>query len=311
MARLADVEIPEARYRSARPNRHRGLKGWTVDIGLFNMNAGPCSWPDGAERIARLAEELNYESLWMGEHVVVPSPRVPPSPIEPTARMLDPLVALSFLAAVTERILLGTGIIILPQRNPLILAKQVASLDVLSHGRLLLGIGVGYLEPEFRAIGVPLTDRGTRSDEYLVAMRRLWTDDEPAFDGKYASFSGIDAHPRPATPGGPPVIVGGNTPAAFRRAVSSGHGWYGFALTPEDSERAIAGLRAAAERVERADTLGTLSISVTPRGHVDAAAAANYADLGVDRLVLLPPRADDIEVWAQYVSDHAPGQLLR
>jgi alkanesulfonate monooxygenase SsuD/methylene tetrahydromethanopterin reductase-like flavin-dependent oxidoreductase (luciferase family) len=152
VARLADVEIPEARYRSARPNRHRGLKGWTVDIGLFNMNAGPCSWPDGAERIARLAEELNYESLWMGEHVVVPSPRVPPSPIEPTARMLDPLVALSFLAAVTERILLGTGIIILPQRNPLILAKQVASLDVLSHGRLLLGIGVGYLEPEFRAV---------------------------------------------------------------------------------------------------------------------------------------------------------------
>lgn len=286
------------------------LKGWTVDIGLFNMNSGPCSRPDGAVRIARLAEELNYESLWMGEHVVVPSPRVPPSPIEPTTPMLDPLVALSFLAAATDRILLGTGIVILPQRNPLVLAKQVASLDVLSQGRLLLGIGVGYLEPEFRAIGVPLTDRGARSDEYLAAMRHLWTDDEPAFDGKYVSFSGIDAYPRPATPDGPPIIVGGSTPAAFRRAVSSGHGWYGFALTPEDTARSIAGLRTAAEQVERAHALGNLSISVTPRGHIDAAAAASYAGLGVDRLVLLPPRDDDIELWAQHVSDHAPGQLL-
>src|ERR1700761_559250 len=130
-----------------------------MDLGLFNINSGPCSWPDGAERIARLAEELGYESLWMGEHVVAPSPRVAPSPIEPTARMLDPLVALSFLAAVTRHVRLGTGIIILPQRNPLVLAKQVASLDVLARGRLLLGLGVGYLAPEFAAIGVPLEDR--------------------------------------------------------------------------------------------------------------------------------------------------------
>jgi alkanesulfonate monooxygenase SsuD/methylene tetrahydromethanopterin reductase-like flavin-dependent oxidoreductase (luciferase family) len=141
-------------------------------------------------------------------------------------------------------------------------------------------------------------------------MRRLWSDEEPAFEGRYVNFSGVDAYPRPVAPGGPPVIVGGNTPAAFRRAVSRGNGWYGFALTPEQAESSIAGLGVAAGQVERRGALGSLSISVTPRGRVDRAMANRYADLGVDRLVLLPPRADDIEVWAQFVAEHAPGQLV-
>jgi len=281
-----------------------------VEVGLINLNAGPCSWPEGAARIARLAEELGYDSLWVGEHVVVPSPRVPPSPLEPDTRILDPLVSLSFLAGATSTVLLATGIIILPQRNPLVLAKQVASLDVLCQGRLLLGVGVGYLEPEFRALGVPLSDRGTRADEYLDAMGHLWSDEEPAFEGRYVNFSGVDAYPRPVTPGGPPIIVGGQTPAAFRRAVSRGSGWYGFALTPEQTESSIAGLRVAAGEVERSGALGPLSISVTARGRVDRAMASRYADLGVDRLVLRPPRADDIEAWAQFVAEHAPGQLV-
>jgi probable F420-dependent oxidoreductase len=281
-----------------------------VEIGLFNMNGGPCSRPEEAERIARLAEALGYDSLWMGEHVVAPSPRVPPSPIEPTAPLLDPLVGLSFLAGVTRTILLATGIIILPQRNPLVLAKQAASVDVLSGGRLLLGVGVGYLEPEFRALGVPLADRGTRSDEYLDAMRSLWVDDEPAFAGRYVAFSGVDAYPRPVTPGGPPIVIGGHSPAAYRRAVSRGHGWYGFALSLEATEEALAGLRRATEEVDRADSLGTLSISVTPRGRIDAAGAARYAGLGVDRLVLSPPREDGVDDWARFVEEHAPGRFL-
>jgi probable F420-dependent oxidoreductase len=246
----------------------------------------------------------------MGEHVVAPSPRVAPSPVEPTTPLLDPLIALSFLAGVTREIRLATGIIILPQRNPLVLAKQVASLDVLSGGRLLLGLGVGYLEPEFRALGVPLADRGARSDEYLDAMRHLWADESPAFDGRYVSFTGVDAYPRPLQPEGPPVIIGGHTPPAFRRAVGRGHGWYGFALTPEQTQAALDGLREAAERVERPDGLGPLSITVTPRGDIDAAAAARYADLGVDRLVLLPPEGDDVETWAQFLGAHAPAALL-
>jgi probable F420-dependent oxidoreductase len=281
-----------------------------MDIGLFNVNSGPCSRPAGAERIARQADAAGYESLWMGEHVVAPSPRVAPSPIEPTTAMLDPLVALAFLAGLTSQVRLGTGIIILPQRNPLVLAKQVASLDVLSGGRLLLGLGVGYLEPEFRAIGVPLADRGTRSDEYLAAMRHLWADEAPAFDGKYVSFSGIDAYPRPVRAEGPPVVIGGHSPAAYRRAVAHGQGWYGFALSPEATATCLAGLRQAAEDVERPAGLGSLSITVTPRGRIARAAAARYAELGVDRLVLLPPGGDeDIETWARFVDEHAPATL--
>ena len=166
-------------------------------IGLFAVNSHVCAEPEAAVRIAELAESLGYDSLWAGEHVVVPSPRVDPSPMEPEEPILDPLVALAHLAARTERIRLGTGVIILPQRNPLVLAKQVASLDVLSGGRLILGIGVAYLEPEMRAVGVPMEGRGTRSDEYLAAMRSLWEDDTPAFRGRFVDFEGVDAHPRP------------------------------------------------------------------------------------------------------------------
>src|SRR5207344_3586317 len=110
--------------------------------------------------LARLAEDLGYESVWAGEHVVLPSPRVAPAPMEPTDAIIDPLVWLAFVAAATSRVRLGTGIIILPQRNPLVLAKQAASVDVLSQGRLILGIGAGYLEPEMSAIGVSMRERG-------------------------------------------------------------------------------------------------------------------------------------------------------
>ena len=124
--------------------------------------------------------------------------------MEPTDAILDPLVWLAFVAAATTRVRLGTGIIILPQRQPLVLAKQVASLDVLSGGRLVLGVGAGYLEPELRAIGVPMSERGSRTDEHLDVMRALWTEPGPvSFHGRYTDVDGIDAHPRPVQAGGP------------------------------------------------------------------------------------------------------------
>src|SRR5947208_7839549 len=146
-------------------------KEHTMKFGLFAMNMGVCSHPEVATRVAQAAEAAGFDSLWAGEHVVLPSPRTPASPMDPQDPILDPVVTLTFLAAQTRQILLGTGIIILPQRNPLVLAKELASLDVLSGGRLILGIGVGYLEPEFRALGIPFEDRGERADEYLAAMR--------------------------------------------------------------------------------------------------------------------------------------------
>ncbi len=256
-------------------------------LGAFGINAGVVHGREATQRAALLVEELGFDSIWAGEHVVAPSPRVPPSPMEPDDPMLDPLVHLAFVAAITERVLLATGIIILPQRNPLVLAKQAASLDVLSGGRLVLGIGAGYLEPELTAVGVPMAGRGERTDDHLAAMRSLWSEPGPVeHHGPYVDFAGVDAHPRPLQPGGPRIVVGGHTPAAFRRAVAHGHGWYGFALTPEDAARCSEGLRAAAEAVDRPSHLGRLEISVTPRRRLDAAALGAFAAAGVDRLVI-------------------------
>jgi probable F420-dependent oxidoreductase len=257
-----------------------------VRLGVFGINSGPTVGPGETARLARLVEELGFDSIWAGEHVVVPSPRVAPSPMEPTDPIVDPLVHLGFVAAATERVLLATGIVILPQRNPLVLAKQAASLDVLSGGRLMLGIGAGYLEPELTALGVPMADRGARTDDYLAAMRALWNEPGPvAHDGRFVSFAGVDAHPRPAQPGGPRIVVGGYTPAAFRRAVAHAHGWYGFALTPDDATQCLAGLRQAADEVARPAELGALEISVTPRRRLDPETVESFAAAGVHRLV--------------------------
>src|SRR5262249_54072469 len=160
--------------------------------------------PKVAARVARAAEAAGFESLWVGEHVVLPDPQAPPSPLPPLSVMLDPTVSLAFLAAHTTKGRLGTRIIILPQRNPLVLAKELASLDVLSGGRLIFGIGIGYLEPEFAALGVPFERKGARSEEFLGAMLALWTMDKPRFEGRFVSYSNIQARPQPAQKPHPP-----------------------------------------------------------------------------------------------------------
>jgi len=257
-------------------------------FGLFNINNNACSHPDTLAAVARAAEAAGFESLWTGEHVVLPDPQVPPSPVPPQGRMLDGGIALTFAAAVTSTIRLGTGIIILPQRNPLVLAKELASLDVLSKGRLIFGVGVGYLEPEFRALGISMDDRNGKTLEYLEAMTAIWSMDKPAYHGRYVSFEGVDAHPRPVQRPTPPIVMGGHTAAAYRRAVTHANGWYGFALDTARTEACLEGLRQAAERYERPAHLGELEISVTPAGRTDAAAVERFSELGVHRLVLLP-----------------------
>jgi probable F420-dependent oxidoreductase len=282
----------------------------SLTLGLFSMTSGPCSHPEGAARVARAAEAAGFDSLWGGEHVVLPDPRVPPSPLEPEDRITDPIVALAFLAAHTARIRLGTGIIILPQRNPLVLAKQLATLDVLSGGRLIFGVGVGYLEPEFRALGVPFETRGAATDEYLAAMRAIWTEARPEHRGRLVNFSGVQAHPQPVQKPLPPIVIGGHTDAAFRRAVEQGHGWYGFALDEEGTRRCLDGLKAAAARYARPSGLGPLHISVTPRPTrggeaMDRASADRFAALGVHRLILIPPRALDASGLERFVEKAA------
>ncbi len=275
-----------------------------MKLGLFDMGAGPCLDPQVLLAVARHAEAARLESLWCGEHIVLPDPRVPPSPMEPTDPILDLVIALTFAAAVTQTIRLGTGVVILPQRNPLVLAKELASLDVLSGGRLIFGIGVGYLEPEFRAVGVPLRDHGPRSDDYLAAMRAIWSQPRPSHAGRFASFSGVNAYPRPIQQPTPELVVGGHTMPAYRRSVEQASGWYGFGLDHAATAESLRGLREAAERYPRPPELPSLEISITPPYEVDAldpAVLARYAELGVHRLILRAPRGADASALHAYV----------
>jgi probable F420-dependent oxidoreductase len=273
-------------------------------VGLFalNQHAGP----EAIARIAPLAEELGYDSLWTGEHVVVPDPREPPSPMEPLDPILDPLIALAFAAAHTERMRLATGIVILPQRNPLVLAKQLASLDSVSGGRLIFGMGVGYLEPEMTAIGIPMERRGTRAVEYLGAMRALWGQEQPAFEGEFVRFAGVNAHPRPVQH--PlPVVMAGHSAAAHRRAARHADGWYGFMLKPDETTEQLEGLRRCLAGAGR--ELSAFEVSVTPRGRTDSEAVAAWGRLGVNRLVLMPPAGASLDEVEDFVRAHAPDRL--
>jgi probable F420-dependent oxidoreductase len=258
-----------------------------MKMGLFGIGSGPCADPEVALSVAQAAEAAGFESIWTGEHVVLPDPQAPPSPARPEFPMLHPSTILAYLAGVTERVKLGTGIVLLPQRNPVVLAKELASLDVVSGGRLLFGLGVGYLEAEFRALGVPFEERGARADEYIDAIKALWTQEQPAFEGRHVSFGGIQARPRPLQQPHPPFIVGGASPPALRRAVTKGNGWYGFALDVDGTAKALEGLREAANEVERPADLGRLEISVTPSRIPDSETVQQLEDLGVDRIVSL------------------------
>jgi probable F420-dependent oxidoreductase len=190
--------------------------------------------------VAELAEELGYDSLWAGEHLSFHNP------------ILDLGVALSAFAAWTERIALGAGILLLPLRHPGLVAKQAASLDYLSGGRLLLGVGVGGEgEKDFEAAGVPVSERGARADESIVALRELFAEPPASFHGGFYRFDGVVIGPRAAQPDGPPILVGGNSPAAQRRAGTLGDGWLPYLISARRYEEGIAAVRAHAAAASR------------------------------------------------------------
>ncbi len=276
-----------------------------LKFGLYGLLRGSGIEPDTLARRARLAEEAGFESLWVGDHIALPAE------MDGTQPRLEVVAAVSYLAAVTTRIRLGFGVIVLPQRQPVLLAKQLSSIDILSKGRLTVGIGVGYVEPELHALGVSLADRGARTDEYLAAMRTLWTEPAPSFEGRFVSFDGVFQRPQPVQRPHPPIVVGGHSPAAQRRAVTSANGWYGVYLDVEQTAEALAGLRNVAAGCDRPASLGELEITITPPGPIDFDAARRYADLGVRRLVI-PPRATEssgIEELIQSVGETLVGRL--
>ena len=260
--------------------------------GLFGVGSGICADPGVAMRVSQAAEQAGLESVWTGEHVVLPDPRTAPSPADPEFPMLHPSAVLSYIAAGTTKIKLGTGIVLIAQRNPVVLAKEIGSLDVLCNGRLLFGIGAGYLHQEFAALGIPFEQRGARTDEYIDAMRELWTSDKPRFNGRFVKFAGIQARPRPVQPGGPQLIVGGSSETAYSRAVAKCHGWYGFAMDVPGTRRSLEGLAKAARGYQRPKALGKLEISITPLAVPDNALVESFAQIGVDRLIWLMPQTE-------------------
>ncbi|WP_129670205.1 TIGR03619 family F420-dependent LLM class oxidoreductase [Phytoactinopolyspora endophytica] len=276
-----------------------------MELGVHGLNMNAAVDPHDTARLARRVEELGYGSWWAADHVVLPTG--PDSPRDPTGALIEPLVHLSYVASVTTRLELGTGVVILPQRNPLVLAKQAASLDVLSGGRLLLGLGSGWLAEEMRAVGVSPINRGARTNEYIDSMRSLWTDKAPSYRGEYVSFDAVDAHPRPVRSHGPHVVIGGTSDLAFRRAVTRGHGWYGIGNSPTDLTKHLDGLRRVAEEVDRPAHLGRLEISFLHLNPdtVDDDTAREYADLGADRLVLYPGPISSAGQTVSFLDRHA------
>jgi probable F420-dependent oxidoreductase len=238
-----------------------------MKFGLYGLHKGE-NVPVLAQR-ARQAEDAGFESIWVGDHIALPT-SAPDDPYQPRA---EALVALAHIAAVTTRVKLGCGVIILPQRQPVLLAKQLTSIDVLSNGRLIVGLGVGYVEQELNAFGAALSVRAARTDEYVAAMKALWDEPTPAFEGEFVSFRDVLQRPRPVQRPHPPLVFGGATKASFRRARENG-GYYGWGQTPDE-----------------VPSLPGLEISITPPGRIDAGLVEAYAQAGVDRLIVEPARA--------------------
>ncbi len=251
--------------------------------------------------MAVAAEATGFATLWSGEHVVMvdrPASRYPYSAdgrigVPAGEDWLDPLLGLTYAAAVTSRITLATGVLLLPEHNPLLAAKQAATLDVLSGGRFTLGIGVGWSAEEFAALGVPFSRRGQRTAEYVAAMRRLWSDDVASFDGEFTSFRAVRVNPKPVRGRRIPVVVGGNSDAALRRVAAFGDGWYGFNLSAAAAAERIAAL--ARHCQDHGRSLSELSVAVALTDG-DPSMLAGLAEAGVTELVVVAaPPADPAE----------------
>jgi probable F420-dependent oxidoreductase len=265
-----------------------------MDIGLFAPLGNGNASAEILRALGREAEDRGFESIWVAEHVVLfddYSSRYPYAadgrfPAGGDAGLLEPFTALTYLAAVTDRIRLGSGICLVPQRNPVYTAKQVVDLDCLSGGRVDFGVGVGWLREEFEAVGVPFAQRGARTDEYLQVMRSLWTDEVSSFAGEHYTLPSCRMYPKPVQRPHPPIHVGGESMAAMRRAARHGDGWYSFNRLPHQLDEPLQRLDAmlAEEGRSRED----LQLTVSPYFHpVDAAAVEAYRARGVDRLVVL------------------------
>ncbi len=271
-----------------------------MKFGLAFANTGPFATPAGARELAAAVESAGIESIWTVEHVIWPKQYDSEYPYSPTGKMPgdssspipDPLVWLTWMAALTTEVKLATGILILPERNPLVLAKETATLAALSDDRLVLGIGVGWLEEEFDALGVPFAKRGARTDDYVDAMRALWAGDDASHDGEFSSFSEVSVNPKPPS-GSVPIVVGGHSKAAARRAGRLGDGFFpGVGLGGSaDAGANLAELldivrQTAADAGRDPEAIEITAPHAGFGGSDPVGAAQELRDLGVDRTTL-------------------------
>ncbi len=282
-----------------------------IKVGLHVLGIGNGSKPEVVAAVAGRADQLGFATLWCGEHVIMvdePKSRYPYSDdgkiaVAPDADWLDPLLALSFAAACTRRIRLATGILLLPEHSPLLVAKQSATLDVLSGGRFSLGIGIGWSADEFAALGVPFARRGARTAEYVAAIRQVWAEDVASFRGEFVNFDSVRVNPRPVHGRKLPVIVGGTTDAALGRVAEFGDGWYGFNLSAAEVPDRLQVLADQCGR--RGRQLRDLSIAVSVSGCGPDMLPA-LAEAGVTEFVVVaePPAASETAGdWATELAD--------
>jgi probable F420-dependent oxidoreductase len=265
-------------------------------VGLHALGIGAGARPEVIRAVAVAAEAAGFATLWSGEHVVLvdqPRSRYPYSAdghiaVPVAADWLDPLLGLSFVAAMTTTIGLATGILLLPEHNPVVAAKQAATLDVLSGGRLTLGIGIGWSAEEFAALGVPFARRGARTAEYVAAIRALWADDVASFGGEFTRFESVRVNPKPVRGRRIPVVVGGNGDAALARVAAFGDGWYGFNLPAAAVAERVATLAEQCRLRGRDPGELTVAVALADGG---PGALPELARIGVTELVLVaaPP----------------------
>jgi probable F420-dependent oxidoreductase len=279
-----------------------------VKLGLHALGIGA-----GADRaviaeVSAAAERCGFATLWSGEHVVMvdqSTSRYPYSAdgqiaVPAQADWIDPMIGLAFAAAATSTIGIATGVLLLPEHNAVHLAKQAATLDTLSGGRFTLGIGIGWSREEFDALGVPFERRGARTAEYVAAMRTLWRDDVASFGGEFVSFDSVRVNPKPVRDRRIPIVLGGNSDAALRRAAAWGDGWYGFNVddVPAAAER-IATLHALCREADRDPDELRLAVALRDPQRSDVAA---LAELGVDELVVVAGPPDDPREAGEWVA---------
>lgn len=283
-----------------------------MKIGLMFVNSGPFSAPDLFAHLVTTAEKCGFESLWSVEHVVIPADYKSPYPYSASGRIPggedvpipDPLLPLSFAAAITSKIKLATGVLILPQRHPIYVAKEVATLDVLSKGRMILGIGSGWLEEEFASLGLDFHTRGARTDESIKAMRALWNENPSSYRGKHFNFGPVKMFPKPVQPGGVPIVIGGHSPAAARRAGRFGDGFFPALSDPAKLKDLLAMMRSEARNAGR--NPDRIEISCMARARAEH--IKPLEDVGVSRVVV-GARGSDRDSVTRSLEEVA-GQLI-